>query len=1210
MEIKNAVCYSFSLSGEDPMAHLRLIVPLRQSEINIINGIENNQIIIDRVLEGDFVIIQRSFPREFNTYKKIIEFAHKEGKPVVFDLDDLLFCLPENHPDRQSAAFGSSLLPMFQLLMEADLVSVSTPKLRDFVMNYNDNVAVLPNYFDDNLWQLKPPVLKTSEHETLTIGYMGGNSHKPDLEYITPVLLDLSKRYPKKIRFQFWGVQPPVEVASLTQVKWSPVTTYRYKDFAAFFQAQTADIFIAPLIENLFNRCKSPIKFFEYSALGAPGVFSRLETYTDVITHGHNGLLASSLDEWTNCLIQLIEDDELRFYLAKNAQETIKSNWLLSQNSFRWKETFQSAFDIISSKQNSHTVSIVESINFQLFETFDKKEAAVQTLTAQVAEKEQAVVALSTQVAEKEQAVQVLSAQVTEKEQSVQALSAQVTEKEQSVQALSAQVAEKESRIHSLDILVDSIYQSTSWKITRPVRGAKTLARKILKAARSIVWRIGAMIYHAIPISQEKKQQLKETSLRRFGFLSGLQPNQSVPPAAPPPNYDSQVETLSRLNPGAESVRTSSFPQIRVVDRKKISVIVTSYDHERYIKQCLDSILDQKGNFNLEIILGDDCSPDNTNEILRQYSETYPHTFKMMPKQDNMGVTKNLKRCLDACNGDFIAICEGDDYWTDEYKLQKQMEFLEEHKDYSMCFSSFMFFYEEENKFLPFSDQISLNKDVITTEDLIQINYIGNFSCCMYRTDVVRKLPKEIFDVFTVDWMFNMTCGEIGKIGFIKDCMSIYRKHSDGAWSGKSDAEQIQTALILTDIYDQLLDYKYHNLFLKHKAKLNRLASFQKDLLILDTIFPHPLSPFRYQEFISYLDYFPSSLVITTGEHFPALCERRSVGEVILEFEKEHPEYKERTIVTSHDIEPYNAKLAYVVFLYNMKVFLETLEKKRIPFIFTLYPGGGFKLNIPESDDALKKIFNSPQFRKVIVTQKITYDYLISKNLCNPDQIEFIFGVVTPLDIIKPYYGKKFFGFEKDTLDICFVSHKYMPKGIDKGYDVFIEVARKLTKIHHNIHYHVVGSFAETDFPINGVEGKITFYGLQKKEWFDSFYVDKDIILSPNVPFILMDGTFDGFPTASCTEAGLRNVAILCTDILQLNVKFIDGEDIIIIPHDSDRIVDMINQLYSNPEKLKKIAENGSARIRDVYSYANQIAPRIKILERGLEEKTGGSRNG
>ena len=379
MKIKNAVCYSLPLKEESVLAYVRLIDPLRRLGINIVNGIENNEIIIGRVSEGDIIIIQREFPRTIDSYNDIIKLARKEGKPVVFDLDDLLFYLPEDHPDRQIAVYyGPSLLPMFQALMEADLVIVSTLKLRDVLADYNDNVVVLPNYFDDNLWRLAPPVLKNSSREMLTIGYVGTYTHKPDVEYITPVLLDLIKRYPQKILLNFWGLQPPAQLESLPQVKRIPWYSPRsYKDYTEFFQTQSVDIFIAPLVDNLFNRCKSPIKFFEYSALGAPGVFSRLDPYADVITHGHNGLLASSLDEWRDCLIQLVENDELRFQLAANAQATIRENWLFSKNAFRREETFQSALDIISSnkKQNNAMLSIVKSINLLLFETFNKKEA-------------------------------------------------------------------------------------------------------------------------------------------------------------------------------------------------------------------------------------------------------------------------------------------------------------------------------------------------------------------------------------------------------------------------------------------------------------------------------------------------------------------------------------------------------------------------------------------------------------------------------------------------------------------------------------------------------------------------------------------------------------------------------------------------------------------------------------------------------------------
>jgi hypothetical protein len=235
MKIKNAVCYSLQLKDEGPLAYIRLIGPLSQSGINIVNGIQNNQIALNRIPEGDLVIIQREFTRKFDHYKRIIEFSHKEGKPVVYDLDDFLLYLPENHPDRQNSVFGPSLLPMLQSLMEADLVSVSTSKLREVLVNFNDNVVVLPNFFDDDLWRFTPPVLKISSREMITIGYMGTNSHIPDLGYITPILLDLIKRYPQRLIFHFWGVQPPTELGSLPQVKWTPWYSNSYKDFAKFF---------------------------------------------------------------------------------------------------------------------------------------------------------------------------------------------------------------------------------------------------------------------------------------------------------------------------------------------------------------------------------------------------------------------------------------------------------------------------------------------------------------------------------------------------------------------------------------------------------------------------------------------------------------------------------------------------------------------------------------------------------------------------------------------------------------------------------------------------------------------------------------------------------------------------------------------------------------------------------------------------------------
>jgi glycosyltransferase involved in cell wall biosynthesis len=262
----------------------------------------------------------------------------------------------------------------------------------------------------------------------------------------------------------------------------------------------------------------------------------------------------------------------------------------------------------------------------------------------------------------------------------------------------------------------------------------------------------------------------------------------------------------------------------------KISVVVTTYNHESYIRQCLENILSQKGDYDLEVIVGDDCSTDKTLIIIEQYKISHRNTIFILPTQNNLGITKNLKRCLDACSGDYIAICEGDDYWTDNYKLQKQKDFLDKHRECSMCFSAIVLYYEDTNQFVPHQGQLSLKKQFLTTEDLIRINYIGNFSCCMYRTDSVRMLNDKIFNLYTVDWMFNMAIGELGMIGFLSDPMSVYRIRSGGAWSGKPRLEQLNDQLYHINTYNNYFGYKYNTSFSELKEKIGEEFDYLKIL--------------------------------------------------------------------------------------------------------------------------------------------------------------------------------------------------------------------------------------------------------------------------------------------------------------------------------------------------------------------------------------------
>ncbi|MGB9979481.1 class I SAM-dependent methyltransferase [Methanobacterium sp.] len=370
-----------------------------------------------------------------------------------------------------------------------------------------------------------------------------------------------------------------------------------------------------------------------------------------------------------------------------------------------------------------------------------------------------------------------------------------------------------------------------------------------------------------------------------------------------------------------------------------------------------------------------------------------------------------------------------------------------------------------------------------------------------------------------------------------------------------------------------------------------------QDIIILDDLFPHPLSAFRLQEYNSYLEYFNKIKIYSYPLSFPALKENRSIETIIKNYVKENPQFKHK--VKKFDFRRFlHAKLIYTIFLNNAFFYIDTIEKYNIPFVFTLYPGGGFELNDKISDKKLKRVLSSPCFRKVIVTQKITYDYLVDNNFCKEDKIEEIFGIVTSLDLLdRDYNDKKYFGKDKSKLDICFVAHRYTENGIDKGYDVFIEVAHELAQRYDNIHFHIVGSFDKNILDVTQIRDKINFYGTKVSKWFNEFYKDKDIILSPNIPFKMFKGHFDGFPTGCCTDAGLHKVAIFCTDQLNLNTLYDNEKDIVIIPHDTGKIVEIIEKYYHNPEKLQKIAEAGYLKIKEIYNYENQIASRIKILE-------------
>ena len=370
--------------------------------------------------------------------------------------------------------------------------------------------------------------------------------------------------------------------------------------------------------------------------------------------------------------------------------------------------------------------------------------------------------------------------------------------------------------------------------------------------------------------------------------------------------------------------------------------------------------------------------------------------------------------------------------------------------------------------------------------------------------------------------------------------------------------------------------------------------------VIVDDIFPQPSSGFRTAEYTFYLKSIPGTIIYSTGFAFPYVKEERSLREVINEFEFENPSFRNKIFAFSRHRSP-QARLGYVMFLHNANYFLTWFEKEQLPFILMLYPGGGFKLNNETSDNELRRICDSPLLRKIIVSQKTTRDYLLEHGFCSKEQLEFIYGCVTPTKILKELkVPRRLYKQQKDTFDVCFVANKYTPKGIDKGYDLFIETAHLISASFPDIKFHVVGTFDPKDIDVSQISSNIFFYGVQPTRFFPEFYAGMDAIISPNRPFVLDGGAFDGFPTAGCVEAGLSGVAVFCSDALAQNIAFTPGREIVLIENDVESIKAALSYYYINYDQLLQLASRGQEAFEITFGSENQEKMRLDLIERLL----------
>jgi len=241
----------------------------------------------------------------------------------------------------------------------------------------------------------------------------------------------------------------------------------------------------------------------------------------------------------------------------------------------------------------------------------------------------------------------------------------------------------------------------------------------------------------------------------------------------------------------------------------KVSVCMLTYNHGKYISQAIESVLMQDVNFDYEIVIGEDCSTDNTRDIVLGYQNRYPDKIRLLLPAKNLGIMENAVQTFHACKGEYIATLDGDDYWTSAHKLQKQVDYLDNHPACAICFHNVKRFHQDEDREGENKNPRD-QKEISTLDDLWEGCFVAACSA-MLRRDSVGHLPEWFIKMPAPDWPLFILSAQHGNIGYINEVMGAYRTHAEGAWSGLSRVQRLEQLIKFYTTIDAHLEFTYHS---------------------------------------------------------------------------------------------------------------------------------------------------------------------------------------------------------------------------------------------------------------------------------------------------------------------------------------------------------------------------------------------------------------
>lgn len=229
-----------------------------------------------------------------------------------------------------------------------------------------------------------------------------------------------------------------------------------------------------------------------------------------------------------------------------------------------------------------------------------------------------------------------------------------------------------------------------------------------------------------------------------------------------------------------------------------VSVVMITYGHEKYIEEAINGVFIQQTDFPVELIIANDCSPDNTDEFVKKLLLKKPSNVivKYIHHESNVGMVENFVGALQQAHGKYIAICEGDDYWTDPLKLQKQVDFLERNNDYVLCFTNRNIL---KNDILEYSNPLFDKSSFTKTE----IPFIHVPTLTVVFRNVVKQVPSPMQKAM-IDASLFLFLSQFGSFYYLDEQSAVYRVHGEGMWSGNSELRNYRRS-----VNTRLVAWKY-----------------------------------------------------------------------------------------------------------------------------------------------------------------------------------------------------------------------------------------------------------------------------------------------------------------------------------------------------------------------------------------------------------------